>query len=312
MPTSSFHDANSKGEKLAQRISQILARLHQGEMLDKQQLAQDFQVDVRTIDRDLGERLQGIVERNPQGYWELSYSARGTVPAKYLHGYARMTGTEHIFPNSSLSYLLQQLEIPEQRRTAQVQPVQHEDVAPAHFDALQQAISQRHPCRFTYKDKLRHAQPYRLIHKNGIWYLAAEEGGRLKNFSVALIGELTIQHQAQFTVNSAHQKYIDQQDDVWFTGQSTEVLLRVDAKVSHYFTRRALLPQQQHRLDADGSLLVTSRISHLDQLLPVVRYWLPHVRIVAPAAWHQVLLNNLQQALERWHSADADQEPPAN
>ena len=41
--------------------------------------------------------------------------------------------------------------------------------------------------------KPRHAQPYRLIHKNGVWYLAAVEGGRLKNFSVALIADLQVE-----------------------------------------------------------------------------------------------------------------------
>ena len=42
---------------MVQRLSQILARLHQGDAVDKHQLAQDFQVELRTIERDLGERL---------------------------------------------------------------------------------------------------------------------------------------------------------------------------------------------------------------------------------------------------------------
>ena len=57
MSASTTASAASKGEKLAQRLSQILARLHQGDAADKHQLAQDFQMDVRTIERDLGERL---------------------------------------------------------------------------------------------------------------------------------------------------------------------------------------------------------------------------------------------------------------
>ena len=59
----------SKGEKLAQRLSQILARLHQGDALDKYQLAKDFLVDVRTIERDLSERLSLEAQRlGPQRY----------------------------------------------------------------------------------------------------------------------------------------------------------------------------------------------------------------------------------------------------
>ena len=45
---------NTKGEKLALRISHILALLHQGDTIEKHELAQSFGVDVRTIERDLG------------------------------------------------------------------------------------------------------------------------------------------------------------------------------------------------------------------------------------------------------------------
>ena len=57
---SSTSSTKAKGEKLAWRLSHILARLHHGDVIDKHQLAQDFEVDVRTIERDLGERLKGI------------------------------------------------------------------------------------------------------------------------------------------------------------------------------------------------------------------------------------------------------------
>ena len=79
MHTSTPHRASSKGEKLAQRLSHILALLHQGDSLDKHQLAQAFNVDVRTIERDLGERLHGIAERGPDGHWQLAHAARSTI-----------------------------------------------------------------------------------------------------------------------------------------------------------------------------------------------------------------------------------------
>ncbi len=296
--------ADTKGEKLAQRLSGILARLHQGETLDKHQLVQQFDVDVRTIERDLNQRLQGIAERNADGLWQLTQSWRATIPASHLHGYARLTGSEHFFPDTSLSYLLTQLQTPEPRRATRVQPTPHEDLG-AHgplFAQLQAAIAQHHACRFTYKAKPRHAHPYRLIHKTGVWYLAAEEAGRLKNFSVALIEGLQVDETSHFTPQHAHQDYINAKDDVWFTERTTEVLLRVAPEVAHYFTRRALLPRQQQRADSDGSLLVTAHINHINQLLPVVRYWLPHVRIVKPVEWHEALVEGLRATLQKWNA----------
>lgn len=292
-------NTTSKGEKLAQRLSRIIARLHQGELIDKHQLAAEFDVDVRTIERDLHQRLHGIAERNDQGQWRLTHTARSTIPARHLHDYARMAGTERLFPDTSLSYLLGQLATPEPHRATHVQPVPHEDLGGGTrtFAALQAAIEQQHTCHFTYKTKPRHAHPYRLIHKNGVWYLAAEEAGRLKNFSVALIEQLQVDSSAPFTPKRTHLDYIANKDDVWFTEQTTEVLLRVAPTIAHYFARRDLLPQQQHRQDSDGSLLVTTHINHINQLLPVVRYWLPHVRIVQPVAWQEELVRGLREAL---------------
>lgn len=304
MSASTSASSASKGEKLAQRLSQILARLHQGDAVDKHQLAQDFQVDVRTIERDLGERLCGIVERSADGQWQLTHTARSSIPAKHLHGYARMSGTEHLFPDNSLRYLLEQLHTPEQQRTTHVQAIAHEDLRPRtqEFVQLQTAVEKKHPCSFSYKRKQRNVQPYKLIHKNGVWYLAAEEGAKLKNFSVALIEGLHVDESSHFFPKRAHQDYIDAKDDVWFTEDTTEVLLRVDPQVAHYFIRRPLLPQQQQRQDSDGSLLVTTHINHIDQLLPVVRYWLPRVRIVQPVTWHDKLVEGLEQALQTWHT----------
>lgn len=301
-PAAATNAKDTKNEKLAQRLAHIIARLHQGETIDKHQLATEFDVDVRTIERDLHQRLHSIAERNPQGQWQLTLTAQSTIPAKHLHGYARMAGTEHLFPNTSLPYLLEQLATPQQRRATHVQPVPHEDLdgRTQTFTALEAAIAQRHLCHFIYKTKPRSAQPYRLIHKNGVWYLAAEEAGRLKNFSVALIEQLHIDSSQAFTPKRSHLDYIATKDDVWFTEHTTEVLLRVAPEIAHYFARRPLLPQQQHREDSDGSLLVTTHINHIHQLLPVVRYWLPHVRIVQPKEWHEELVKGLREALEQW------------
>lgn len=302
MSASTSVSSVSKGEKLAQRLSQILARLHQGDAVYKHQLAQDFQVDVRTIERDLGERLRGIVERSADGQWQLTHTARSSIPAKHLHGYARMSGTETLFPDNSLRYLLEQLHRSEQQRTTHVQAIAQEDLRPRaqEFLQLQTAIEQKHTCSFSYKGKQRKVQPYKLIHKNGVWYLAAEEGEKLKNFSVGLIENLLVDQRSLFVPKRSHKEYIDAKDDVWFTDETTEVLLRVAPEVAHYFIRRQLLPHQQQRQDLDGSLLVTTHINHIDQLLPVVRYWLPHVRIIKPVAWHEKLKAALQEALAQW------------
>lgn len=48
------------------------------------------------------------------------------------------------------------------------------------------------------------------------------------------------------------------------------------------------------------------QIHHIHQLLPVVRYWLPHVRIVQLKAGKEELVRGLRQALAVWGTTDMD------
>ena len=62
MPT-----ATSDHDKLAYRLTQILVKLNQGEKLDPQTLAEEFNVNLRTIQRDLNSRfaylpLEGLTD----------------------------------------------------------------------------------------------------------------------------------------------------------------------------------------------------------------------------------------------------------
>lgn len=299
----------NKTDLLARRLAYIIASLHQGEKIDKHALAQRFNVGVRTIERDLGERLIDIAH-NPKGEgWTLLPHARSTIPANTLGKYAEMVGTTKLFPEDSAADLLRRLDTPAAQRPFEVQSIPREDL-PRHdqrFNQLEQACAQRCECHFFYKDKPRQAQPYRLLNKNGIWYLAAVEGQRLKNFSVARIESLRVDANAHFEHQQKHLDYIANKKDVWFTTETTEVLLRVTPEAAHYFARRELLPGQQTRQDGDQSLLVTAHISHPNQLLPLVRYWLPHVRILKPLHWHEALVGSLHDALQRWGESPATQ-----
>ena len=132
-----------------------------------------------------------------------------------------------------------------------------------------------------------------------MWYLAAVEGDLLKNFSVSLIQALDVGEQ-RFKPDPEQLARIEQADDIWFTAQTTEVMLRVSPEVAHYFERRQLLPQQTQHRDTDGSLVLRTHINHPTQLLPVVRFWMPHVRIVNPRHLHDELVQSLRDTWERW------------
>lgn len=66
-----------------------------------------------------------------------------------------------------------------------------------------------------------------------------------------------------------------------------------------YFLRRNVLPHQElvEELD-DGQLLLRCQVNHPNQLLPIIRYWIPHVRILEPVWLQQQLHDELTDYLQ--------------
>jgi predicted DNA-binding transcriptional regulator YafY len=283
--------AAAEHDTLALRLAEILLRLNQDESIGRQELADQFGVSERTIYRDLN-RLAGVVERLADGRYQLVPEYRGRLRPKDLEAFAKLTGVNQLFPNSGQRFLLALLDTLSQSSFL-IKGHHYETLKPqdAQFHQLDAAIRQHHRCCLTYADKRRTLEPYRLVNNKGIWYLAATEDQRLKAFSLSRISHLHATDES-FVPRLDVQQEIEAEDDVWFSQDKTEVLLTIAPQAAYYFQRRKLLPRQEIVKDLEnGGLIVSSRISHANQILSIVRYWIPYARILEPA-W-------LQDAMEK-------------
>lgn len=71
-------------------------------------------------------------------------------------------------------------------------------------------------------------------------------------------------------------------------------LVRFDGIV----TRRKLIANQViEKVLADGGLVISAKVGHQNQILPIIRYWIPHIRIVSPESWQEELLRGLEEYL---------------
>lgn len=281
--------AAAEHDTLAYRLAQILLKLNCGDPFDRRELADEFRVSERTIYRDLN-RMGSIVERLADGRYQLAAAYRGRLRPKDLTAFARLTGVEELFPDSSPRFLMALLDTLVQDSFL-VRGQHYEKLKPndALFHELEGAVRNRARCRLTYADKRRLVEPYRLINNKGIWYLAATERDALKAFSVSRISSLHVTGET-FNPAAKVRQQIEAEDDIWFNQDKTEVLLAVNPQVAYYFERRKLLPQQKTVKNLEsGGLIVSTLISHANQVLPIVRYWIPNVRILEPA-WLQEAL----------------------
>ena len=72
--------ASGSHDTLVQRLAMMLVKLNQGESLDPRALAQEFGVNVRTIQRDINERFGYLPLEKIDGTYRMTVAVEGSSP----------------------------------------------------------------------------------------------------------------------------------------------------------------------------------------------------------------------------------------
>ena len=284
----------SDHELLASRLTAILQRLNEGERLNVDRLAEEFGVHRRTIQRDLLERFAFLPLDKKDGQFFIDPAYLGRLGYRDIQRFAEIAGVCGLFPRLDAAFL-RELFDSRLSESFDVHGQSPEDLRhrAEDFRRLQQAIRDRYRIAFTYQkpedEKIVEAAPYRLINHNGVWYLAATDDGQIKAYAFSKIRAINVREE-RFTPEAEIVRMLDQEDSIWLNEKKTEVVLTVAPPAALYFSRRKLIARQViEKTLEDGGLIVSGKFAHPNQILPIVRYWLPHVRIVSPAAWQEML-----------------------
>jgi hypothetical protein len=75
-------------------------------------------------------------------------------------------------------------------------------------------------------------------------------------------------------------------------------VLKITKDAAEYFRRRKLIGAQvlEKELE-DGGIIVSGKVAHVNQILPIVRQWIPNVRIISPEGWQGDLEEQLRKYL---------------
>ncbi|USZ14304.1 WYL domain-containing protein [Moraxella sp. FZFQ2102] len=288
--------SDSPHEKLAYRLSDMITMLNGGETLNIADLTEKYQVSRRTMLRDIEDRLGFLpLQKTTQGY-KLEPSYLGQLSYKDIRTFAQISGISGLYPNLDTAFLREILD----HRASQVYSVKgytFEDAKQFEpmMSQLKSAIKSCRMVAFIYKDKSRLVAPYKIIHHRGCWYLAGVQDGELKAYRMSRISEFCFDDMPSFAMDKAIVDRINQDESIWYGQEKVEVVLKVSADVASHFVQRQLLPEQQliKELD-DGGLLLSSHVVSAKQILPLVRYWIPHIKIVSPEGWQNVLEEELK------------------
>ena len=274
-------------ERLADRLANILTKLNMGHQLSIKELASEFGVSTRTISRDF-DRLNTylpLLQDNETKRFYLDSNYLGKIAPKDIRNFAQLSGISHLYPSLDMTFLRELLD----SRAHQIYSAKgysFEDVSQFKelFKVIGKAIQEYRQIGFVYKGEPRLVQPYRLIHHHGSWYLAAVRKDQLRTYRISHIKLTHSLHEySQFVPDPNIVKLVEEDDSIWFGQKKQEIILSIDSHVAFYFKQRSILPEQLIVKElGDGGLLVSSRINHDMQLLPLIRFWIPHIKIVHP------------------------------
>lgn len=286
------------------RLAQILVKLNHGEKLDPHSLAEEFGVNLRTIQRDLNERFAYLPLLKTGRFYHLDPYFLGKLSSRDIERFAGLAGVRGLFPSLSDDFLCDIFDGRLQTALL-VKGHDYENLAGKEglFRQLEQSIVEHRLIAFEYCkiEGLKHysnLEPYKMINHKGIWYLAGKDGDKLKTFSFSKIESLQVSEQGFVPDSTVDHSLIDE-DGIWLGVDKKEIVLKIALEAAGYFKRRKLIANQviEKELE-DGGLIVSTRVAHPNQVVPIVRYWLPHIRIISPES----LQDEMEQELRRYLS----------
>jgi len=286
-------------DKIATRLAELINKFNSGQRLSVDELVEEFGVTKRTIQRDINERMSFLPIKKENGLYFLEEYYLGKLNFADVQNFAALSGIRELYPSLQENFLKNILDTTV-NQAYMVRGHNYEDLSEntEDFMHIEVAIVTHLLIEFDYKDKHRVIKPYKMINSKGIWYLAGVEDDTLKTFSFKKISNL-VPTTIEFIVDKSVQDTIKNDDNIWFSAKQIEVVLKVEKDVAGYFSRRDILPNQHIVKElADGGLLVSTKVAFDEEILKLVRYWIPNVEIVSPDYLQDKLEDGLREYLK--------------
>lgn len=285
-------------DKIATRLAIILNKLNSNERFSIEDLIDEFNVTKRTIQRDLNERLSYLPIKKENNLYFLEEYYLGKLNFNDIKTFATLSGIKELYPNLSEEFLKSILDDTVSKAYL-IKGHNYENVSDKQdeFKLIEKSILNQNKISFLYSAKERILNPYKLLNKDGIWYLVGVENDEtLKTYSFKKITKVKVL-ETNFNLDDKILEIIKNEDNVWFSQRQIEVVLKVDKSIAEYFKRRKVIANQSILKELeDGSLLVSCKVSFEEEILKIVRYWIPNIEIISP----DYIQEKLDQSIKKY------------
>jgi len=294
-------------DTILKRLTIILSRLNGGEALSVKALAEEFNVSERTIQRDFNERLISFPVYQDKKKWKMQDGFRLEksssieeavvldIMEKLMEGAGRQFSKK---ANTLLSKIKNKTFNPIYTK------LDMEDIGDKlkEVQALETAITNKKKIKCQYYNKERLLEPMKIVNYEGFWYLLAIDGYEdiLKKYYLKDIHQIDILN-ATFENTEKLDNLLDNSISIWFNvdEEPYRVMLQIARKVAKYFERKPISKTQRvESLCNDGSMVISVEITTDMEIIPLVKYWIPYIKVLSPTRIQEAIERDLEGYLE--------------
>ena len=297
-------------DKALTRLRIILQRLNDGEALGVKELAEEFGVSSRTVQRDFNEKLVGsypIFQENKK--WKMQDGFK-IEKIRDIEDQIVLDIIEKITDGIGGNFGSRSKKLLEKLKNDQQSPIYTklniEDVSDklAEINILETAIKQKSEisCQYVY-DNGRYdttLKPLKIVNYEGFWYLVALRKDEIRKYYLKELSNIKLTN-TTFTIDTKIDELLNNSISIWFNqhNEPFEVKLLALKGASKYFQRRPLPTQSTLSLNEDGTMEFAVKITHEMEILPIVKYWIPYLHILEPKWLQDIVKEDLENYLNQ-------------
>ena len=296
-------------DKILTRLTVILSKLNDGEALSVKELAKEFNTSDRTIQRDFNERLVSFPIYQENKKWKMQDGFK-VEKTKSLEDEIVLDIIEKITEGIGGKFASKSHALLAKIKNEDFNPIYTklniEDITDKFSDiqTIESAIKNKTEIECSYDDEVHSIyktvlQPLKIVNFEGFWYLLALREGTLKKYYLKNISN-TKETTNTFTTDSKLESSLENSVSIWFQKDKEpyEVKIYADKVATKYFKRRPLPTQSIDTVGQDGTMEFVVKITSDMEIMPIIKYWLPHLKIIEPKYLQDLIDKDLKDYLE--------------
>ena len=295
-------------DKIITRLTIILSKLYQGEELQPKDLAGEFNVSLRTIQRDFKERLYNFPIYYENKHWKMqkdfklekNLSIKDTITLDILEKFSVNLGIDF---HSQASKILSKL------KNRQYSPIftklNMEDIS-SEFDNMiefEEAILSKHSIKIKYntdtKENTIKINPIKIVNFEGFWYLVAtDKNNKLKSYYIKNC-KLLKTYKNSFSIPKKVENILNDAISIWFSDdESFEVILELDNSIAKYFKQKSISRTQMILSEDDKTMTIKVMATSDWEIIPIIKSWIPFIKVLEPTRIQDKIKDDARKFLE--------------